>query len=174
MAIGPDDAAGISGERVRRRGELLAFLAAHDVVCPGCGYGLRGLTGVQCPECGWVFALRELRRQVEPREPLVPRRRGGRGVVGLGVLRWRSIAPGVAAVGVYAGAVLASRLWFGGAWEEMLARGLLWSFVWCGATAYAYERRDGEGRTGFFGRMAVVVVLAAVSAAIAVGLGAVV
>jgi hypothetical protein len=31
---------------------LRRHLAEHDVACPACGYNLRGLTGMTCPECG--------------------------------------------------------------------------------------------------------------------------
>jgi len=36
---------------------LRSFLADHDLACEGCGYNLRGLRGVSCPECGAVVAL---------------------------------------------------------------------------------------------------------------------
>jgi hypothetical protein len=47
--------------RARRRAELLEYLRTHDAACPRCGYSLRGLAGVQCPECAWVFDLALLR-----------------------------------------------------------------------------------------------------------------
>jgi hypothetical protein len=31
------------------------FLAGRDVPCHACGYNLRGVRGVQCPECGVVI-----------------------------------------------------------------------------------------------------------------------
>jgi hypothetical protein len=34
------------------------FLRDHDVPCPGCGYNLRGLTGLGCPECDQELELR--------------------------------------------------------------------------------------------------------------------
>ncbi len=40
-----------SGGSPRMR-ELRSFLAERDAPCPECGYGLRGLTGDRCPECG--------------------------------------------------------------------------------------------------------------------------
>ena len=33
--------------------------------CPGCGYILRGLTKLRCPECGRPFTLREVRMKPE-------------------------------------------------------------------------------------------------------------
>lgn len=40
------------------------FLASSDEACPGCGYSLRGLTGMRCPECN-----QELKLQVGLAEP---------------------------------------------------------------------------------------------------------
>lgn len=45
----------------------MAFLADRDVLCPGCGYNLRGLKGVACPECSRPVGL-----QVSGSDP-VPR-----------------------------------------------------------------------------------------------------
>jgi predicted RNA-binding Zn-ribbon protein involved in translation (DUF1610 family) len=36
-------------------GTLERFLAARDVPCTGCGYNLRGVSTVFCPECGAVI-----------------------------------------------------------------------------------------------------------------------
>lgn len=41
---------------------LIAFLAANDAPCPGCGYNLRGLAGATCPECGEAVEL-DVRRE---------------------------------------------------------------------------------------------------------------
>lgn len=47
------------------------FLADHDMPCDGCGYNLRGMEGLQCPECGMLQpyddfdALVEYRRKHE-------------------------------------------------------------------------------------------------------------
>ncbi len=55
---------------------LEQFLSAHDVVCPGCSYNLRGLKSDRCPECG--DALELSLKLVEPRQaPLIA------GLVGL-------------------------------------------------------------------------------------------
>ena len=43
---------------------LIEFLEDRDVVCPLCGYNLRGLTSSRCPECG-----RGLRLSVGLAEP---------------------------------------------------------------------------------------------------------
>lgn len=37
---------------------LLAFVHDRDIPCPGCGYNLRGLRGVVCPECQQALELR--------------------------------------------------------------------------------------------------------------------
>src|SRR5439155_15756670 len=37
---------------------LAVYLSSRDVPCPQCGYNLRQLTGVNCPECGEALALR--------------------------------------------------------------------------------------------------------------------
>lgn len=37
------------------RDELIAILADHDAWCPACGYNLRGLKSITCPECGADF-----------------------------------------------------------------------------------------------------------------------
>ena len=37
---------------------LREFLAEHDEPCPACGYNLRGLTGIRCPECEQELMLR--------------------------------------------------------------------------------------------------------------------
>jgi hypothetical protein len=34
--------------------------ASEDVVCPACGYSLRGLTEARCPECGEAWTLDQL------------------------------------------------------------------------------------------------------------------
>jgi hypothetical protein len=45
---------------------LTQFLAGRDQACPQCGYNLRDLTGMKCPECGEELALRV--QPVEPRQ----------------------------------------------------------------------------------------------------------
>jgi hypothetical protein len=45
--------------------DLRAFLAERDVACPGCGYNLRGCKASQCPECGDVFSLGQLRASLD-------------------------------------------------------------------------------------------------------------
>ncbi len=55
---------------------LEPFLAERDIVCPGCGYNLRGLRSDRCPECGDELELSL--KLVEPRQaPLIT------GLVGL-------------------------------------------------------------------------------------------
>lgn len=39
---------------------LIAYLAAHDAPCPGCGYNLRGLQTNSCPECGRTLSLKAI------------------------------------------------------------------------------------------------------------------
>lgn len=51
----------------------LAASSAASVLCPLCGYDLRGLSAARCPECGTVFTLEELaaaqpQRQESPME----------------------------------------------------------------------------------------------------------
>lgn len=58
--------------RARRRTELIDYLRTHEASCATCGYNLHGLNGVQCPECGWVFDLTLLKRQLE--DAVRPRR----------------------------------------------------------------------------------------------------
>ncbi len=36
---------------------LQAYLADHDHACPLCGYNLRGLRGMRCPECDFALQL---------------------------------------------------------------------------------------------------------------------
>lgn len=48
----PEKEAVMSGDELLR-----AYLATHDAACAGCGYGLRGLTGPACPECGEALML---------------------------------------------------------------------------------------------------------------------
>lgn len=36
---------------------LREFLHGRDIVCPGCGYNLRGLPGSACPECSQELVL---------------------------------------------------------------------------------------------------------------------
>lgn len=43
-----------NAERVR------GYLAKHDVKCPGCGYDLKGLQGIQCSECGRILLIEDL------------------------------------------------------------------------------------------------------------------
>lgn len=45
---------------------LRQFLHRRDVVCPGCRYNLRDLTGDRCPECGQEIVLQL--RLAEPRQ----------------------------------------------------------------------------------------------------------
>lgn len=42
-------------ERHRSAGILREYLAERDAACETCGYNLRGVTEVQCPECGVVI-----------------------------------------------------------------------------------------------------------------------
>lgn len=41
--------------RPRAAETLREYLASHDISCEGCGYNLRGVDSVQCPECGTVI-----------------------------------------------------------------------------------------------------------------------
>lgn len=55
---------------LRERGAGVAqrvgvYLATHDVGCPGCGYSLRGSTGVACPECGRALTLADVPAAIE-------------------------------------------------------------------------------------------------------------
>lgn len=47
-------AATISGDK---RELFVAYLAGRDVPCPRCGYNLRNLASVNCPECGEELTL---------------------------------------------------------------------------------------------------------------------
>ena len=51
-------------EAERRR----EFLAAHDAPCPACGYNLRGVDTLYCPECARVLDLPSL-MEMRPPEP---------------------------------------------------------------------------------------------------------
>lgn len=44
------------GADVRASERLQRYLADNDVTCDGCGYNLRGVTTVACPECGRIIA----------------------------------------------------------------------------------------------------------------------
>ncbi len=46
---------------------LLRLLAEHSVACPACGYSLRGLRDLRCPECGLVITEEAL--EVRRRRP---------------------------------------------------------------------------------------------------------
>lgn len=39
-------------------GFTLAYLEAHDLECPACGYNVRALRVARCPECGRAIALK--------------------------------------------------------------------------------------------------------------------
>lgn len=43
---------------------LLALMERNDVSCPWCGYSLRGLDVLVCPECGHRVTLRDVLRPV--------------------------------------------------------------------------------------------------------------
>lgn len=43
-------------------GALERHLRTHDLPCMKCGYNLRGTSGKQCPECGWVVDLGVIRQ----------------------------------------------------------------------------------------------------------------
>jgi len=45
-----------------RMRELRSFLADRNAPCPACGYGLRGLVGNRCPECGTQVAVQDFSR----------------------------------------------------------------------------------------------------------------
>jgi predicted RNA-binding Zn-ribbon protein involved in translation (DUF1610 family) len=60
-------------QHTERAGDLLReYLAGRDVGCDGCGYNLRGVMGVVCPECGTVIprppAEFAQRRRMRPAE----------------------------------------------------------------------------------------------------------
>jgi hypothetical protein len=40
-----------------QREHLIGYLRESDVLCPSCGYSLRGCAGERCPECGVAFTL---------------------------------------------------------------------------------------------------------------------
>ncbi len=40
---------------------LVGFLKGRDTPCPGCGYNLRDLRGVACPECGEELSVERIR-----------------------------------------------------------------------------------------------------------------
>ncbi len=44
-------------DEVARMAALQVYLGRHDEPCPRCGYKLRGLRGVNCPECGLTLRL---------------------------------------------------------------------------------------------------------------------
>ena len=74
---------------------LVDFLSQRDVPCPLCGYNLRGLNSMKCPECG-----RQLRLSVGLAEPFL---RG-----------WVMLATGVfasAGVGVFLLVLFSRRGW---------------------------------------------------------------
>jgi hypothetical protein len=37
------------------------FLAGRDAPCPGCGYNLRGVAASECPECGQLLDIDDLK-----------------------------------------------------------------------------------------------------------------
>lgn len=47
-------------ERPAERRRRLANVGAADVVCPTCGYSLKGLKATACPECGSSFTIDQL------------------------------------------------------------------------------------------------------------------
>jgi hypothetical protein len=40
--------------------QVTLYLADRDVACPGCGYNLRGIRGLSCPECSAPLSLDRL------------------------------------------------------------------------------------------------------------------
>ncbi|HYE63572.1 MAG TPA: hypothetical protein VD997_16395 [Phycisphaerales bacterium] len=46
---------------------LIEHLRVVDSPCIGCGYSMRGLGGLTCPECGRRFVVADLGRPVRPR-----------------------------------------------------------------------------------------------------------
>jgi hypothetical protein len=45
-------------DSIEDRDIIVRVLAEHDLACPSCGYNLRGLTNVNCPECNQRLVLR--------------------------------------------------------------------------------------------------------------------
>lgn len=45
-------------DAIEDRAVIVGVLASHDLACPSCKYNLRGLTGVNCPECNQRLVLR--------------------------------------------------------------------------------------------------------------------
>jgi hypothetical protein len=41
--------------------KVVSFLARRDVLCPACGYNLRGVTQEACPECAMPLTMEDLR-----------------------------------------------------------------------------------------------------------------
>jgi hypothetical protein len=37
------------------------YLSGHDAACPGCGYNLRGLKRLRCPECGREIGWQDIK-----------------------------------------------------------------------------------------------------------------
>jgi len=49
---------GVGDATDRDRAAAVAFCAARDVACPGCGYNLRDSADAVCPECARALKLR--------------------------------------------------------------------------------------------------------------------
>ncbi|MBX3376176.1 MAG: hypothetical protein KF678_04150 [Phycisphaeraceae bacterium] len=68
-AMAASSGAGIVRKGTLPMGEALReFLAERDAPCPRCGYNLRGLAGVECPECGLALSVERLKEEEEHRE----------------------------------------------------------------------------------------------------------
>ncbi len=50
-------------------GRVTAYLKDHDLPCPGCGYNLRGVQIMTCPECGLSLAHVGLPQDAPPPSP---------------------------------------------------------------------------------------------------------
>jgi len=45
----------------RNERQTRLHLQGHDVACPRCGYNLRGMKRLRCPECGREFSWQDMR-----------------------------------------------------------------------------------------------------------------
>lgn len=102
------------------------YLRDHDVACAGCGYNLRGLKRLRCPECGREFSWQDMKAP----EARISWRTGMVDLFGLGVIVGVNVVLvallAVAVVGFGKGSWFTDALWRLPRGPESISGVLVW------------------------------------------------